>query len=257
MRTALLVIIFLAFQLNLFSQEISRPKKYVCYHINKPIVLDGDINDSVWQLAEWTDNFMDIQGPEHKNPAYETRIKMLWSDSFLYVAAYMQEPHIWANITEDEKIIYVDNDFEIFIDPDGDNHNYYEFEFNALNKKWDLFLERPYRDKVKPDLKWNCKGLQNATKIYGTINNPKGKEDSAWTMEIAIPLNCIQRGVADQHIWRINFSRVQWETKISGKKYKKLKKPENNWVWSPQWAVNMHRPEYWGYVQFSKYTAGS
>ncbi len=257
MRVTLLIIILSAFQLSLFSQEISQPKKYVCYHIDEPIVLDGDINDSVWQLAKWTDDFMDIQGPEHQKPAYQTRVKMLWSDSFLYVAAYMQESHIWANVEENEQIMYVDNDFEVFIDPDGDNHNYYEFEFNALNKKWDLFLERPYRDKVKPDLKWNCKGLQNATKVYGTINNPKGKEDSAWTMEIAIPLNCIQRGVADQHIWRVNFSRVEWETKIKGKKYKKLKKPENNWVWSPQWAINMHRPEYWGYLQFSKYAPGT
>ena len=252
MRIILIIISFFLVQLSTFSQEISQAKKYVCYHIDQPILLDGDINDSVWQKAKWTDDFMDIQGPEHSKPTYQTKVKMLWSDSFLYVAAYMQEPHIWANITEDEKIMYVDNDFEIFIDPNGDNHNYYEFEFNALNKKWDLFLERPYRDKVKPDLKWNCKGLQNATKIYGTINNPKGKEDSAWTMEIAIPLDCIDQSVADQHIWRINFSRVQWDTRVIGKKYKKLKKPENNWVWSSQWAINMHRPEYWGYLQFSK-----
>ena len=24
---------------------------------------------------------------------------------------------------------------------------------------------------------------------------------------------------------------------------------ENNWVWSPQWEVQMHKPELWGYVQ--------
>ena len=24
---------------------------------------------------------------------------------------------------------------------------------------------------------------------------------------------------------------------------------ENNWVWSPQWEVAMHKPEMWGYVQ--------
>jgi len=257
MRILQFILLFTLYQLNAFSQEISQPKKYVCYHIDEPIVLDGNINDSVWQLAKWTNDFMDIQGPEHPKPVYQTRVKMLWSDSFLYVAAYIQEPNIWASVTEDEKIMYVDNDFEIFIDPNGDNHNYYEFEFNALNKKWDLFLERPYRDKVKPDLKWNCKGLKNATTIYGSINNARGKADSAWTMEIAIPLNCIQRGVADQHIWRINFSRVEWDIKKRGKKYIKLKKPENNWVWSPQWAINMHRPEYWGYVQFSKYEVGT
>jgi len=257
MKNQYLTILFLALHFFAISQEISKPNQYVCYHINTPIKLDGNINDSVWELTKWTNDFIDIQGPSHKKPTYQTKVKMLWDDSFLYVAAYIQEPHIWANITEDEKIMYVDNDFEIFIDPDGDNHNYYEFEFNALNKKWDLFLERPYRDSVKPDLKWNCKGLKHATKVYGTINNPKGKEDSAWTMEIAIPLNCIDKGVADQHIWRVNFSRVEWETRISGNRYKKLKKPENNWVWAPQWAINMHRPEYWGYVQFSKYAPGT
>ena len=33
--------------------------------------------------------------------------------------------------------------------------------------------------------------------------------------------------------------------------------PENNWVWSPQGAVNMHMPERWGYVQFSSRNAGA
>lgn len=31
-----------------------------------------------------------------------------------------------------------DNDFEVFLDPDGDNHNYYEIEINAHNTVWDL-----------------------------------------------------------------------------------------------------------------------
>ena len=244
------------FQLPLLSYTQEIPKQYICYYSDNKIVIDGNLNDSAWNNAPWTDDFMDISGPDFPSPPYRTKVKMLWSDSFLFVAAYIQEPNIWAYLTEDEMIMYHDNDFEIFIDPNGDNHNYYEFEFNALNKKWDLFLERPYRDKVKPDLKWECQGLQNATQVYGSINNPQGKSDSAWTMEIAIPLNCIQNKVSDGDIWRINFSRVEWDTKVIGDKYVKLKKPENNWVWSPQWAINMHRPEYWGYLQFSEKTGG-
>jgi hypothetical protein len=39
--------------------------------------------------------------------------------------------------------------------------------------------------------------------------------------------------------------------------YQKVKgKSEDNWVWSPQWVVNMHRPELWGYVQFSSKKPG-
>jgi hypothetical protein len=59
--------------------------------------------------------------------------------------------------------------------------------------------------------------------------------------------------------WRINFSRVQWDTEFSGGRYirktdssKQRPLPEHNWVWSPQGVVNMHLPERWGLVHFSK-----
>ena len=48
-------------------------------------------------------------------------------------------------MTEKNGVIFHDNDFEVFIDPDGDNHQYYEFEMNALNTIWELTLPRPYR----------------------------------------------------------------------------------------------------------------
>ena len=52
--------------------------------------------------------------------------------------------------------------------------------------------------------------------------------------------------------WRVNFSRVEWRHEIKDGKYKKVPEmPEDNWVWSPQGVVDMHRPETWGYVQFS------
>jgi len=62
----------------------------------------------------------------------------------------------------------------------------------------------------------------------------------------------------DGTLWRINFSRVEWDTKAVNGEYIKLKDsagvnlPEHNWVWSPQGVVNMHYPERWGYLYFSK-----
>jgi hypothetical protein len=51
--------------------------------------------------------------------------------------------------------------------------------------------------------------------------------------------------------WRVNFSRVEWQVRIENGKYVKVPKtPEDNWVWSPQGVIDMHRPEMWGYVQF-------
>jgi hypothetical protein len=48
------------------------------------------------------------------------------------------------------------------------------------------------------------------------------------------------------------YSRVEWKLEVVDGRYRKVPGvPENNWVWSPQGASNMHRPESWGYVQFS------
>ena len=35
-------------------------------------------------------------------------------------------------------MIFQDNDFEIFVDPDASNHFYKEFEINAKAATWDL-----------------------------------------------------------------------------------------------------------------------
>ena len=52
-------------------------------------------------------------------------------------------------------------------------------------------------------------------------------------------------------VWRINFSRVHWQLDIvDGAYVKRPKTPEHNWVWTPQFAINMHRPRHWGFVEF-------
>ena len=57
---------------------------------------------------------------------------MLWDDDYFYIGAELREPHVWGTLTAHDSVIFHDNDFEVFIDPNGDNHEYYEFEINAL-----------------------------------------------------------------------------------------------------------------------------
>jgi len=250
MKKLIFLIIFNVIYASLFAKTPPKPPVYQAIQISdNDISIDGNLNEKVWEQAKWTDYFLDIQGSDFPIPEFKTQVKILWSDSMVYFGAFLEEPHIWAKIKEDEKVMYYDNDFEIFIDPNGDNHNYYEFEFNALNKKWDLFLKWPYRDTLKPDLAWNCKGLRHATKIYGSINK-SDDVDSAWTLEVAIPVLQIASEIKANDVWRVNFSRVQWKTDIVEEEYLKKDLPENNWVWSPTWKINMHCPEYWGFVQF-------
>ncbi len=237
------------------------PPSYVCYRTLDTIEIDGLMHEHSWQAAAWTDAFQDIQGPAKPKPHFQTKAKMLWNDSHLFIAVRLEEPHIWATLTERESIIYYDNDIEVFIDPNGDNHHYAELEFNAFGTIMDLLLARPYRNGVVPSFSWDCKKLKHAISIEGTINNP-ADIDTAWTIEMAIPLASIadlllhyEKPVAGDQ-WRIGFSRVHWDTKIEQGKYVKLKQPEYNWTWSNQWAIDMHKPEFWGYLQFSDSQVG-
>jgi hypothetical protein len=239
----------------------STPREYVCLHARAPVVVDGKLDDPAWAAAPWSEEFVDIEGRAKPRPRFRTRVKMLWDDQFFYVAAQLEEPHVWATLTRHDSVIFRDNDFEVFIDPDGDNHEYYEFEINALNTGWDLFLPRPYRDGGQARDDWEIPGLKTATHVDGTLNNP-ADSDRSWSIEIAFPWKVLGEhahrpappGDGDQ--WRVNFSRVEWRHSVEAGAYKVVPGREDNWVWSPQGLVDMHQPEHWGYVQFSTAAPG-
>src|SRR5262249_25368879 len=109
------------------------PKGYVCYRVSEPIVVDGRLDEPAWQRVPWTDVFVDIEGDAKPRPRFRTRVKMVWDEQYFYVGADLEEPHVWGTLTQHDSVIFQDNDFEVFIDPNGDNHEYYEFEINALN----------------------------------------------------------------------------------------------------------------------------
>jgi hypothetical protein len=232
-------------------------KGYVCYHVTRPLTIDGRLDDAAWQSAPWTDWFEDIEGSLKPAPRFKTRAKMLWDDSYLYIGAELEEPHVWATLVKRDTVIFRDNDFEVFLDPDGDSQEYYEFEMNALNTVWDLLLRKPYRDGGPPVDSWNIDGLVTAVHIDGTLNDPRDI-DRGWSVEIAFPWAALKEYAhrpsppRDGDQWRINFSRVEWQVTTTGGKYQKVPNtPEDNWIWSPQGIIDMHWPERWGYLQFS------
>ena len=244
------------------NDKIILPKHYIVNKINDQINIDGKDDELAWSNAIYTDDFIDIEGD--KIPRQKTNVKMLWDDKFLYVFAKLYENHIWGDITKRDEVIYYNNDFEVFINPNDDVFSYGEIEINALGTEWDLFLNRPYRLKGKADSSWDINGLKSAVDITGTLNDPNDLDDY-WTVEIAIPLKEIEKlntsgkdeKVISGDVWRINFSRVNWDFEINNGVYSRKKEngkylPEYNWVWSPQGIINMHVPENWGYLVFSE-----
>ena len=279
MRRSSLLIAGLLLATSAFSAipkvQIAEPKaafapfEYVCRRAAGPLKIDGRLDEASWADADWTEVFGDIEGPAKPAPRFRTRVQMLWDDQYLYIGAYLEEPHVWATLKDRDSIIFQDNDFEVFIDPDGDTHDYYELEMNALNTVWDLLLVKPYRDGGPAVHAWDIQGLKTGVQVMGTLNDPSDR-DKAWSVEIALPFvvlkECIpgkpERPAAGDQ-WRVNFSRVEYRLDVVNGAYLKAKDPgtgqplpEDNWTWTPQGVINIHYPEMWGFVQFSSKVPG-
>ena len=242
-------------------------RHYVVYKTNSSITIDGKADEASWKKAKWTQKFVDIEGSKKPAPLYRTRAKMLWDENNLYIFAEIEEPQIWAYYKTHDQIVFHENDFEIFIDPNRDGYHYYEFEVNAQNTLFDLLLTKPYRNGGKAEIDWDAKGFKSAVAIQGTLNDPTDT-DKKWTVEIAIPFKALKEANRNTipengETWKLDFSRVNWQTVVKNGRYEKKKdvstgRPisEYNWVWSPPGIINMHFPERWGLLQFSSKKVG-
>ena len=74
------------------------PRRYVAYRSASPPAIDGRLDEPAWAAAAWTDAFVDIEGDRRPRPRFATRAKMLWDDEYFYVAAELEEPHVWATL---------------------------------------------------------------------------------------------------------------------------------------------------------------
>jgi len=239
-----------------------------------PSAIDGDVFKPEWERVPWSTPFVEIRGEADAPPgsgptaAQETRMKMMWDDEYLYIAAVMDvaagDPIIAKFKERNSPIFHTDSDFEVFIDPAGCCHSYKELELNAINTVWNLMLTKVYAEGGKeisgriakpgdPDY-YEVKAQKTATRITkGALESPGAP--AQWVCELAMAHRDTLEQVpvattpAIGAHWRINFSRVEEKGQI-------------NWVWSPQvrWHardqryegdVNMHAPDSWGYVVFA------
>ncbi len=244
---------------NGYETLFTKSKSYTLYHTSTPLKMDGELDEKQWKEAPWTEYFIDIEGEHKPAPAYKNRVKMLWDDKYLYIAAQMEEPHLWANKQAPTDIIFRDNVFKIFIDPNNDMNDDFEIQINPNNLMLFLIMNKPYRDGGSPLTGWVPIGLQSGVKLNGTLNNSADR-DSNWVAEVAIPLASLGFNPKDARRntgFRINFMRTGWDFTVQNNVYTKALDtagkplPPHYAVWSSQGLINMHMPERWGYTVFS------
>ncbi len=252
------------------------PPVYFCPRAKGPLQFDGRLDKPFWQDIPFTKPFVDISGPDFPAPRFRTRAKLCWDEDYLYIGALIEGNEIWATLTKRDTVIYYDNDFEVFLDPSSSGHNYMELELNALNTQWDLLLTHPYRNGGRSVSGWDIKGVQSAVHIQGSLNNPN-TDNHFWSLEIRIPFASVMETYSKEknppdlercypcrtaprqgEFWRMNFSRVQWIVDIKEGRYQKRTDnhgktlPEDNWVWAATGLIDIHCPEFWGFVFFTE-----
>ncbi len=255
---------------------VDRPPEYTIYRSGEPLIIDGRLDKAAWQQAPRTRRFVHITTGE---PGwYNTQAAMLWDDEYLYAACFVEETDVFA--TEGRRhtpVYHHDPDVELFIDPDGDGHNYYEFQVNPINTINEVFW--PWPGSAQGEFGWDLLGIRSAVQVQGTLNCYEQK-DQGWTVELALPFCAMERLCPDPQrtplpprpgdTWRLNWTRVQ-KTRhmppiLRGRRWYPTEpqafaahggliigesQQSTDWVWSVAPRYSAHVPETWGYVHFS------
>lgn len=232
------------------------PPTYVCPRANAKPSLTGFASDPAWEAAPWITAWTDIRGVE-KCPT-QLKAKLMWDNEFLYLAAQMEEPDLWAFQTEHDGSIWLDNAFELFLDPDGDGHNYLEWEINPIGVILDMSMDRPYVCGGTRDNSLEIPGLELKLFADGPVNDPQSKA-RGWAFGAAIPWSTLTQighsGSAPVmgDIHRFNLMKMFWPVEvINGTYVKNESEPEKYWCFAPTHMLDIHRPHFWGYLQFAE-----
>src|SRR6266568_636723 len=88
-----LVLFLISLIANSYAQSIEKKTYQTAFTKTAPVI-DGQMNDSCWNLVGWGSGFIQSQPKENKPPSQETAFKILYDDDNLYVfvRAYDKEP---------------------------------------------------------------------------------------------------------------------------------------------------------------------
>lgn len=171
---------------------------YSVLQVDKPPVIDGDINDAAYRNAPIAADFIMLGGK--KFASQQTEVKAVWHNDTIYIAAKLYESKMGLLRklrTKDNDSVWTDDCFEIYFDPGHTRTKAFQLVVNPNGAKQDSSLKHRIDEAGFSDLKlsWQVK-----TRIA----------DDHWTVEAAIPLKLLSfQEVKEGTVWGINFCRSE------------------------------------------------
>ncbi|HEV8081699.1 MAG TPA: DUF5916 domain-containing protein [Chitinophagaceae bacterium] len=200
------ITLFAAFSLILltktaFSQQnfqpAAVPKKVMAKTITAKITVDGRLDEQDWKTCDTVAGFTQIEPNQGLPAAFKTVVKILYSETNLYIGAtcYDSMGKKGIRVTELKRdfTISVNDVFAFAIDAFNDKRNNMTYATNPYASQFDYLSF----DAQLKDADWN--GLW---KVRTSIT------DSGWTAEFEIPWKTLRYKQSDStQSWGINFYR--------------------------------------------------
>ncbi len=186
-----------------FSQDIFLPdsvkKEIHAVRIQTNLHIDGKLDDAEWKLAKTVSNFVQVEPQQGEKANHDTEIRMLYNQSFLYIAAFCKDSAGKTQIRAPD--MRRDFDFRshdllgISIDAFNDKRNAMTFITNPYGTQRDLLS---FDDQLY-DTDWD-----------GLWRVRTHRTDEGWIAEIAIPWQTLRYPKTDKTLqtWGINFFRT-------------------------------------------------
>lgn len=163
---------------------------------SEKIILDGELNESIWELADVAENFSMILPQDDRKATQFSEVRMAYDDKNIYLAVIffnntIKGDYVVESYKRDFSFGKNDN-FLVAIDPFNNMTTGFAFGLNAYGAQWDGTMY----DGRSVDLNWD-------TKWYSEV----AFDEKKWTAEIAIPFKSIRYNYNLEQ-WGISFSRL-------------------------------------------------
>jgi len=196
--------------------------------------LTGDGYDKQWSGAEW----VEMMSLRSKDNPFNTRFKIMYSSTGIYVLAECQDQQISTSYEMDQGDIWKGDVFEVFLQTDPGNPLYFEYEINPLSAELAILVPNNEGDFFgwSP---WHYEGdrkVQKVVKIHGG-KPASGEKIKAWSVEMFFPYTLF-KGLKNVPPvsgtkWKANFCRIDYDGGAS-----------NLWAWK---RINKSFHEYQNY----------
>lgn len=163
---------------------------------SEKIILDGELNESIWEIADVAENFFMILPQDDRKATQFSEVRMAYDDKNIYLAVIffnntIKGDYVVESYKRDFSFGKNDN-FLVAIDPFNNMTTGFAFGLNAYGAQWDGTMY----DGRSVDLNWD-------TKWYSEV----AFDEKKWTAEIAIPFKSIRYNYNLEQ-WGISFSRL-------------------------------------------------